>query len=39
MNGRNLRTGTTGIVPVDFLITFLRARVERARSGDRKSVV
>ena len=34
MNGRNLRTGTTGIVPVDFLITFLRARVDRARSGE-----
>ncbi|MFE0807775.1 hypothetical protein ACFW4M_22615 [Streptomyces sp. NPDC058794] len=34
MNGRNFRTGTTGVVPVDFLITFFKARVERARSGE-----
>ncbi|MGW7076823.1 hypothetical protein [Streptomyces sp. BA2] len=31
MNGRNF---STGIPAVDFLVTFLRGRVERARSGE-----
>ncbi|MGW0824244.1 hypothetical protein [Streptomyces sp. NPDC002845] len=31
MNGRNFSTGVPG---VDFLVTFLRARVQRARSGE-----
>ncbi|MFI7018253.1 hypothetical protein [Streptomyces sp. NPDC050164] len=31
MNGRNLHTG---IPAVDFLVTFLQARTERARSGE-----
>ncbi|CAM5361567.1 hypothetical protein [Streptomyces fumanus] len=31
MNGRNF---STGIPAMDFLVTFLRARVERARSGE-----
>ncbi|GAB2974670.1 hypothetical protein GCM10023080_044010 [Streptomyces pseudoechinosporeus] len=31
MNGRNFRTGIPG---VDFLITFLQGRVQRARSGE-----
>lgn len=31
MNGRNF---STGIPAVDFLVTFLSARVERARSGE-----
>ncbi|MFD4574902.1 hypothetical protein ACFWNK_20595 [Streptomyces sp. NPDC058417] len=31
MNGRTFRTG---IPAVDFLVTFLRGRVERARSGE-----
>ncbi|NEB07315.1 hypothetical protein G3I32_00140 [Streptomyces coelicoflavus] len=31
MNGRNFRTG---IPAVDFLVTFLQGRVERARSGE-----
>lgn len=31
MNGRNFSTGIPG---VDFLITFLQARVRRARSGE-----
>jgi len=32
MNGRNFSTGIPG---VDFLITFLQGRVQRARSGER----
>ncbi|MFD8348367.1 hypothetical protein ACFV1X_05325 [Streptomyces coelicoflavus] len=31
MNGRNFRTG---IPAVDFLVTYLQGRVERARSGE-----
>ncbi|MFE9648113.1 hypothetical protein ACFYO0_29155 [Streptomyces sp. NPDC006365] len=31
MNGRNFSTGIPG---VDFLITFLQGRVQRARSGE-----
>ncbi|MFD7685289.1 hypothetical protein ACIA6T_00370 [Streptomyces sp. NPDC051740] len=31
MNGRTFHTG---IPAVDFLVTFMRARVERARSGE-----
>ncbi|MBC9726117.1 hypothetical protein [Streptomyces sp. TRM68367] len=31
MNGRNFHTG---IPAVDFLVTFLQARVDRARSGE-----
>ncbi|MFF3845398.1 hypothetical protein [Streptomyces sp. NPDC002328] len=31
MNGRNFHTG---IPAMDFLVTFLRGRVERARSGE-----
>ncbi|MGW3494255.1 hypothetical protein [Streptomyces sp. NPDC001020] len=31
MNGRNFHTG---IPAVDFLVTFLQGRVERARSGE-----
>lgn len=31
MNGRNFHTG---IPAVDFLVTFLQARTERARSGE-----
>ncbi|MER5384773.1 hypothetical protein ABT040_31680 [Streptomyces sp. NPDC002688] len=31
MNGRNFNTGIPG---VDFLITFLQGRVQRARSGE-----
>ncbi|MFJ3235167.1 hypothetical protein [Streptomyces sp. NPDC086787] len=31
MNGRNFQTG---IPAVDFLVTFLQGRVERARSGE-----
>ncbi|GHC70829.1 hypothetical protein [Streptomyces flavofungini] len=31
MNGRNL---STGIPAVDFLVTFLQGRVQRARSGE-----
>ncbi|TGB06013.1 hypothetical protein [Streptomyces sp. MZ04] len=31
MNGRNFSTGNSGL---DFMITFLRGRVQRARSGE-----
>ncbi|MEU2777759.1 hypothetical protein ABZ646_33920 [Streptomyces sp. NPDC007162] len=36
MNGRNLtgRSFSTGIPAMDFLVTFLQARVARARSGE-----
>ena len=36
MNGRNLtgRNFSTGIPAMDFLVTFLQGRVQRARSGE-----